>query len=242
MRQISESKPGPEQMDSASTAPALPDSNETTCWQAIGVFGDNSCPDLKCQLHCRHCPEFANASRAVLAGPLPDCYREERTELFSRHEALPEVAANCVLLFRIGREWLALSAEILQEVGEKRPIHSLPHRRSGVVLGLANVRGEILICASLAALMDSHAALPPQALRLQYHRLLVVDWHGLRLGLPVDEVPGIHRMHPQELKPPPMTLRQAAQSYTQGVFYWKETPVGLLNADTVFATLSQCLK
>ena len=34
-----------------------------------------------------------------------------------------------------------------------RLIHSLPHRRQGIVLGLVNVRGELLICVSLARLL-----------------------------------------------------------------------------------------
>ena len=34
-----------------------------------------------------------------------------------------------------------------------RTIHSLPHRRSGVVLGLANVRGELLVCVSLGQML-----------------------------------------------------------------------------------------
>jgi hypothetical protein len=58
------------------------------------------------------------------------------------------------MIFRLGTEWLALPASVFQEVAELGAIHSLPHRRSGLVVGLTNVRGgELLICFSLTKLL-----------------------------------------------------------------------------------------
>ena len=54
------------------------------------------------------------------------------------------------MIFRVGTEWLALPAAAIQEVSNLRPVHRVPHRTSGVLLGVVNVRGELLICVSLA--------------------------------------------------------------------------------------------
>ena len=51
--------------------------------------------------------------------------------------------------FASASEWLALPTSVVIEVANLLPIHSLPHRPNGVVLGLASVRGELLVCVSL---------------------------------------------------------------------------------------------
>ena len=40
-----------------------------------------------------------------------------------------------------------------EEIAERRSLHSLPHRRRGIVMGIVNIRGELLICASLGKLL-----------------------------------------------------------------------------------------
>ena len=80
-----------------------------------------------------------------------------------------------VLLFRLQAEWLALPAQVFQEVAERRPVHSLPHRRQGIVLGLVNVRGELLLCVSLARLLRRNDPSQPEARQAAYDRLLVAN-------------------------------------------------------------------
>ena len=43
------------------------------------------------------------------------------------------------MIFRIAQEWFALPTVVVAEVGERRAIHSIPHRRSGIVSGVTNV-------------------------------------------------------------------------------------------------------
>jgi len=65
----------------------------------------------------------------------------------TRHaaRAKPVVAAGTqsLVVFRVGAEWLALPTAIIREIAGARPIHALPHRRDGVVLGLANIRDRL---------------------------------------------------------------------------------------------------
>ncbi len=55
-------------------------------------------------------------------------------------ERVEAAGAKTTFIFRVAGEWLALPPALFLEILEKRPVHSLPHRRKGVVLGLVNVR------------------------------------------------------------------------------------------------------
>src|SRR5947208_600171 len=116
------------------------------CWQKIGVDGDRSCPELPKAIHCRNCQVYSDAGLRLLNRPLPEEYRRESTAHFGREKILAPPARSSILLFRINAEWLALPTQAFQEVAEWRKVHSLPHRRQSVVLGLVNIRGELLIC------------------------------------------------------------------------------------------------
>ena len=124
-----------------------------TCWSEIGVHGDSSCPELQNFIHCRNCPVYSSAGAQLLNRPLPANYRRDWTAHFARKKKSATPAKISAVVFRLESEWLALPTQAFQEVAERRLIHSLPHRRSGMVLGLVNVRGELLICVSLSRLL-----------------------------------------------------------------------------------------
>ena len=154
---------------------------------------------------------------------------------------MAEAGSASVILFRIQQRWLALPTHTLQEVAEKRPIHSLPRRRTPILLGLANVRGELVMCVSVGHLLQMEPSLPHEELRRNYHRLLVLQWEASRLAFPVDEVHGPQRFHPQELQSPHAIPGAAALRYEQARIQWLERTAALLDAPSVFSTLHQSL-
>ena len=131
----------------------LPHAKIDDCWNKIGVRGNGSCPELEQHIHCRNCPVYSAAAKAFLDRDLPEDHLEEWSSHFARQKHGDDRATDCLLIFRIGFEWLALPPTLFQEVVDLRPIHSLPHRRSGSVLGLVNVRGELLVCVSLGHML-----------------------------------------------------------------------------------------
>ena len=90
-----------------------------------------------------------------------------------------------VVIFRVASEWLALPTSVVIEVANLLPIHSLPHRPNGVVLGLASVRGELLVCVSLGRVVGAEplAAASPERRGTAYQRLLVIRREAVRVGL-----------------------------------------------------------
>lgn len=209
------------------------------CWSEIGVYGSRRCPELDQFVHCRNCPVYSSAGARLLDRPLPSEYRRERTAHFAVAKQLREGRAHSALIFRLGAEWLALPTQVFQEVAERRPIHSLPHRRQGLVLGLASVRGEILLVFSLRDLLGLQPGPAPGRSPAAGGRLLVSHWQGQRFVFPVDEVCGPHRFDPERLQAPPATLAKAHPAYTRGLLQWQQQLVGLLDASLLFAALSR---
>ena len=211
------------------------------CWNEIGVHGNGTCPQLAEFIRCQNCPVYASAGARLLDRPPPPEYRREQREHIARRKQLPAPRRHSGVIFRIAGEWLALPTEAFQEVAEPRPIHSLPHRQRGLVLGLVNVRGELLVCVSLGHLLNVSSPQPLEELRLRQQHLLVCDWARSRLVFPVDEVCGIHRFEVQQLQEPPATVIKSHQSFTRGLLHWQGRTVGFLDANLVFSALDRGL-
>lgn len=223
----------------AAAAPAF-----DACWNRIGVHGDATCAELALQVHCRNCPVYSRNARLLLDRARVDDLAAT-TRLFAADKQTSERGQHSGFVFRVGPEWLALSTGVLDEVADLRPIHGLPHRRSGVVLGVANVRGELIVCVSLAQLLgieplseDLHAR---GQNRVALRRLLVVREHGLRLAFPVDEVHGTLRYDEAELEPAPSTVARATASYSRALLPWEGHAVGLLDEELLFHSLNRNL-
>ncbi len=211
------------------------------CWNKIGANGDGTCRELEKFIHCRNCPVYSSAGTRLLDRDLPANYRREWTELFSRRKTIAALGKVSVVIFRIDTEWLALPIPVFQEVVERRTIHCLPHRRQGIVLGLTNIRGELLICVSVGRLLGLEREIKKEKPRTIYDRLMVVQWNSSRLVFPVDEVHGIHRYHPDELKEIPATLAKNAVNYSRGILSWLSKSVGCLDEELLFYTLNRSL-
>jgi len=123
------------------------------CWNKIGVWGNRECGELKHLIHCRNCVVYSSAAAQLLGGELPKGYLEGWTTHFATEAKVESRSMQAALIFRIGAEWLALSPTNLQEIAEGRPTHTVPQVRSNILLGLANIRGELLVCVALDRLL-----------------------------------------------------------------------------------------
>jgi len=152
-----------------------------------------------------------------------------------------------IMVFRVRAEWYALHTAACLEVADLRPIHSLPHRRDKTVLGVANVRGELLVCISLATILADPSGTAPQAsprtLRsaAPLPRLLVTRTPGGVVVFPVDEVQGMERYGARDLKRVPSTVALARAHYTRGLVALDGRNVGLLDEDRLFETVERAL-
>jgi chemotaxis-related protein WspD len=113
------------------------------------------------------------------------------------------------------------------------------------VLGLASVRGELMICMSLTQVVGAEPLDPAWAserLATTYGRLLVIRRDDVRVVCPVDEVHGVHRYHPRELKAIPTTVAKAALTYSTALLPWRGHSVATLDDQLLFYTLKRSLE
>jgi chemotaxis-related protein WspD len=221
------------------------------CWNEIGVMGDHSCPELERVIHCRNCGVFAAAARRFLDRPAPAGYLAEWTRLLEASttgssvdvdadaDVDPDTVRGAIglVIFRLGAEWLALPARAVVEVTAVRAIHRIPHRTNAIVAGLANLRGQLYLCASLHGLLGvvprsvETAGVPPAS------RMIVIRKGSESWVFTAEEVLGVPRVPPDVLRNVPSTLANPTVSFSQSVFDWKGRSVGLLDEERIFQAL-----
>jgi len=212
------------------------------CWNRIGVRGDGSCEKLPQYIDCRNCPVHARAAAELL-----DRLQVEQMDDSWSESGLAEpvqeqdAGLSSWLLFRIGEEWLALPTALLEEITELRGIHSLPHRKNAVLLGITNIRGALVTCISLAAMLNiaTDSKMPARQELLQ--RMLIVRRNGQTTAFTADEVHGTLRVAVSEQQPVPTTLTHAAGHFSRAVIQWNGHSVGLLDQELLFHTLNRSL-
>jgi chemotaxis-related protein WspD len=230
--------------------PPLPDSpagqslSFNDCWNRVGVMGDRSCDQLADVIHCYDCPVYAAAGDSLLERAPTQKYLNEWIEILSdtpttvedteQEGALVRTAdALSVMIFRIDNEWLCLPVSTLQEVTSPCVIQPVPHRSNELFLGLVNIRGETLLCASLRHLLN----LSCQADSSPTTRMLVAGQGEDKWVFPVDEVHGVFRFHLSELRDAPIVIAKATETFTQGIVHWQTEKVNCLDSELLFYTL-----
>jgi chemotaxis-related protein WspD len=170
----------------------------------------------------------------------------------SLHESTAHVAATknavelgtkSVVIFRIGTEWLALSTDVFQEIADRRTVRRVPGHRAGILSGLVNVRGELLLCVALEVILGLDNPIEGSAEKsTAAERLMICKRGDARLAFQVNEVHGLYRYLPREMRNAPATLTRAAGGiYTIGVVPWQGKIVGCLDDELLFYTLNKGL-
>ena len=207
------------------------------CWNRIGIHGDKSCPLLSEHIHCRNCAVYSTAATRLL-----DRYalqQDDRVQVSNTVES--EVKTRSLLMFRLGEEWLGLATRSLVEVAPLQAIHSLPHQRSGALLGVANVRGALVACLSLVELLglDGISNVAPGTRVMP--RMLIIAAHGGPVVVPVDEVDGIHAIDEQILDAASRSGTQASAKYTRGVLQFKGRSLRWLDEEQLLSAVTRSL-
>lgn len=219
------------------------------CWNRIGNLGDHSCPRLQEHVRCLNCPVLGRAAALLLDRPLDNAGPTYASRKQTAEQGAAQVTdadraqKQAAFVFRVTDEWLALPVSALRQVDRPRPIHALPHRRNGVVLGLVNVRGTLTVAASLVGMLNlDRAADGRHAAREQRPRTLVAEHHGDIAALPVDEVEGVIRYKADAWMPAPATLTHSTAIHASGVIPWRDTTIGLLDPARLFESLARSMR
>jgi chemotaxis-related protein WspD len=217
--------------ESAMQLLAEDDAHIDDCWNRIGVRGDKQCPLLERHVHCRNCEVYAAAATRLL----------DRYALVQEHQAAAvqpdaENTGRSMLLFRLGEEWLALATACLAEIAPLQAVHSLPHQRSRLLHGVANVRGALVPCLSLADLLGVQAGFTEQRSARAMPRMLILAAEGGPVVMAVEEIDGIHRLDPQLLG-----SGRDATRFTAAVLQWRGRSVRVLDDQHLLSAVQRSL-
>ncbi|ALP52611.1 hypothetical protein Tel_05305 [Candidatus Tenderia electrophaga] len=213
------------------------------CWNRIGVWskGDHECPKLKDVGHCINCAVFSSAGRQLLESEPPAGYLEQWTEFCSAPQEDKNTQAGSIILFRLGDEWLGLETRLLDEVTSMRSVHSVPHRKSSVLKGLVNVRGELQLCVSIGRLLNVTRGemTGTNVVKGMYERMVVASYNGVRVVFPVSEVRGVYRFDFAEMTEAPATAMNCSVHYLKGMLIWENHHVGVIDQELLFPALQR---
>lgn len=218
--------------------PNLHASSVDNCWTSIGLRGDKSCPKLVEYAHCRNCPTYSDIAATLLDRPAIEEIRDAEISLQFDDSTVGKSNDRSALIFRLGKEWLGIEMQMLDEVVELRDVHRLPHRPNPVLLGLVNVRGELVVCVSLDQLLQIEAESPVES---PSRRLMILRSASGRLAVPVDEVQHTHSYQADDLKSPPATISHSAGNYTTNLLHWRGRTVAIIDGSRMIEAFEGCL-
>lgn len=221
----------------------LPLQEMNDCWNRIGVAGDQSCDRLKEFVHCRNCDVYATAAQGNLQRPLVDGYKKEWAEHFRWPLSEGATLDSSVLVFRIGREWLALPTTLFVAVAPQAKPHRLPHRGGRGLAGIVNVGGTLYPCMALADLLGIDAEDGEAATgRHTFARLLLLQWEGQAYALPVADLHGIVRYAASAVRTPAATINKGLTRFLSGVITHQDLHIGCLDATLIGYQLARTLR
>jgi chemotaxis-related protein WspD len=153
----------------------------------------------------------------------------EATERVAAKVSAERTNTESAFIFRLGTEWFALPTASCDRVIDQCSVHSIPHRSGGVLLGVGNVAGDLVLVVSLPVLFG----LPPLTGENAGDRMMLFAWRNARFALPVSEIFGVHRFHPEDRVTAPATLAGTG-AYSTSVLKWNEASAGFLDPDRLY--------
>lgn len=198
------------------------------CWNKIGTWGEETprCERLTDVGHCSKCDVYQRAGRIALQRPAPQGYLEEWRKFLAAKPSSASANGRFFVLFELGIQLYALPTSALEQVADASPIRTLPHNRRPALLGVVNVRGDVLPCVDLAALLDSPVGATTRS-AVAYRRLLVIEPSSARWVLPVARVVGLQRVEPGQLSEDLFD----ENTLLQGKAAWGERAVHVVNVE-----------
>lgn len=143
------------------------------------------------------------------------------------------------VLFRIGGEWFALTVKVFSQITALKKILRLPLRKSGPVLGLVNINGQLRVAVSLKMLLALPDKEPSQISKRVYPRSVVIEKGTSTWVFPVEEVWGIEAFNEAALENVPKNAAIGGVSFLKYIVEWKGKRVGVIDDELLFYSLKR---
>jgi len=137
-----------------------------------------------------------------------------------------------IVLFGLEGETLALPANFVRRVTPFAPAVRIPHRSSGVLRGVCNVRGELVLCADLRRLLG---LAPRETEDSDALRTMVIGPASASWAFEVDALHGIGRINPDALAAAPLTVEHSLGAFVIGLTEVEGRAVTVLDGERILA-------
>jgi purine-binding chemotaxis protein CheW len=134
-----------------------------------------------------------------------------------------------LLLFRLGGEWYAVRLEAVREIFQEYDVTTIPCV-PGFIMGVVNVRGEILSVTDPARIMGIGQVTAPDGVVAP---AIVVEDDGVATALVVEEVGDITEVSFDALEPPVSIIDRSQAEFIEGSVFVNGSMVGLINVERI---------
>lgn len=196
------------------------------CWTKEGLWGDSSCPELAARIHCHNCPVYSAAGKKLFDRRIPDEYADEWSEEISMAESESGEKKLPYFLFKCNGENLAMDMRAVSEVGRDRFIHRIPHKTDGIISGLANINGELVIAVDIAKLFGLHKG---ENIAKDSMRMIVCSSGDDKFAFRVEKISGMALVDGELLRDVPVTLGKSLGGFIEKTFDWNGERYGVVD-------------
>lgn len=154
-----------------------------------------------------------------------------RVELASTPNEWMHSDAMAMLAFQCGGEFFACDPKIVESISPLPTVHSLPDSGVGIC-GFVNSRGNVLLCFSLADVLDCAGSPSDDAM------MLVLNDRNWRVAVRVDRVRGLIDAGNTNQTDLPATLSAAMRAHATGFVEAGSVRYARLDSARLFETLN----
>lgn len=196
---------------------------------------------IVCSEKAYHQNKFFPADKLLKRQPNQKYLEKWLSILQKEKPPLRDMKRHSLLLFRIQEEWFALSTSVFNQVCERKAIHTIPYKKSPIIIGLVNIGGQIRVCISLNQLLKitEQETFKNAMSSVVYDRMIVIEKGDTVLVFPVDEVFGIFQFDAALMENVPVNISKSSLNYLKGVFTWKDKSIGLFDEELLFTSLEK---
>lgn len=154
----------------------------------------------------------------------------KRAARLSQAENIEPAVTDRVMIFKVAGEHYGLRIDCASEVFTPDLITPVPGSRPEIV-GITNLRGEIVTVISLAGMLDPEAG-PSDA----GSHIIVAVVDEATAGLLIDDIVGIYDIPADSIDPPLNTIAGKRAEYIVGECAWQDGLVGILDAAAILGS------
>lgn len=184
-------------------------------------------------------PDVAQSAEEIRDAKAREVLKRRAESLSQAQDEEARVETTGLLLFRLGEEWYAVPIDGVREIYNEYAVTRIP-RVPEFILGVINVRGEIVSVTNLGEMMRV-----PSRTLLEIDGLLpsaiIVATEACVTAIVVDEIGDIVDVPRDAIEPPLSTLDKTQAEFVSGSVYVEGALIGIVNIEKVLEPIGESL-